>query len=312
MRGTDEGDRDPDLRPWYVYTLHDPRLPAEIRYVGWTTNPKVRLWSHIGTARTGRDLTYCGNWKRMLLTAGLRPILTIVETGVGDGWKAAETKWIAHYREMGSKLTNLTDGGDGTRGYRLPLEQRLKPKHTTESKKKIGDAHRGRKHTPETRANMRAAQLGKKHTPEHTAKITAALTGRKQPPEERARRCGRKMSPESVAKTAAANTGKKRTEECRDRMRASHLGVPLSPEHAKHVADAHRGLVTPQETKTKISTALKEHYAKNGTRHIKHSEEAKAKMSAAKRARDALKKAALTAPVDKPEEGGGGEPDGGV
>lgn len=171
MHCRDARSRSENLRTWHVYTLHDPREPGVIRYVGWTIDPKKRLYKHISDAKLGRDQTYCGNWKRSLLRDGVRPILTVIETGKGDGWKEAEVRWVAHFQ--GRRLTNLTEGGEGTLGYK----HRRKWHHTPEQKAKIGAAHRGRKHSSEAKANMREAHLGKKHTPEQTAKIAAANKG---------------------------------------------------------------------------------------------------------------------------------------
>ena len=276
MSSYHEGSGNQDLRPWFIYTLHDPRYPSMVRYVGWATDTKRRLVRHIAAARANRDQTYCGRWKRTLLEVGVEPILTVVESGVGDGWGLAESKWVTHFRSTGHNLTNLTDGGDGTRGYTVPLEKRRKL--TDEQKRKIGDSHRGRKHTSESRTNMRLAHLGKKHTPEQTFKISQANSGKKRPigaiQKTAEANKGRKQSPEEVAK----RTGRKRSLESRERMRRAHLGVPLKPEHAKHAAEARVGRKESQTTKEKISSSLKAHYSANGGGR-KMSDETKAKIS---------------------------------
>jgi hypothetical protein len=253
MRSENEGSRDQNLRPWFVYTLHDPFEPEVVRYVGWTTDPKRRLKTHLRDARTGRDQTHCGNWKRSVFALGVSPVMTIVESGTGGGYGEAEMRWVAHYRSIvGKKLTNLTEGGDGTLGRVNSPEHRAC----------ISAYRKGRKATPEARENMRAAHLGMGHTPEQTAKIAAANQGRKMSQEERAQRSGRKRSPEAVEKTAAAKRGQKRSPESRAKMREAHLGKPLSPEHAKNAAESRRGLKTSPETKAKISASLKEYYAR--------------------------------------------------
>lgn len=246
MRSGDEGNSDQDLRPWFVYTLHDPELPQEVRYVGWTTRPKRRLWAHLQDAKTGKDRTYCGNWKRTVLARGLEPAMQVIEQGVGDGWKPVEVHWIKHYRDLGHPITNLTNGGDGS-GKKL----------TPAQKKKIGDANRGKVRSAETRARLSAAHKGYKHTPEQTAKIAAANRGRKQSEEVLRRRRGRKMSSEAVAKSAEARRGQQRSPEVRAKMRASHLGKRLAPEHAANIAKAHLGLKRTEDQRRRISDAIR-------------------------------------------------------
>lgn len=272
MRDQDERSGNPNLRLWFVYTLHDPRQPNVVRYVGWTTNPSRRLKTHIRDARNGRDQTRCGNWKRSLLTFQVTPVMEIVESGVGGGYGASEIRWVAHFREkVGEKLTNLTNGGDGTSGRVNSPEHRAR----------ISAYRKGRKASVEARSNMRAAHLGKKLPPEQIKKIADANRGRKQSLEERQKKsiAGKRRTLEAIEKTASANRGRKRSAESRAKMRAAHLGVPLSPEHARNAAKARVGRQTSEDTKLKIQTSLKAHYAKHGPRKL--SAEARAKISAA-------------------------------
>ena len=248
MSGNHEGSGDQNLRPWFIYTLHDPREPNVMRYVGWATDTKRRFNKHLADARASRDQTYCGRWKRTLLEVGIVPVLTIVESGLGEGWKLAEAKWVGYFRSTGHRLTNLTDGGDGTRGYKLPLCKIRKL--TDEQKKRIGDAHRGRKHTPESRTNMRLAHLGKRHTPEQTAKISRANLGRKQSEEERNKRRGKKMSPEAVAKSASSRRGQNRAPEFSKKMSLALKGRKLTTQHILNMEKSRQG--------TKLSIATRE------------------------------------------------------
>lgn len=216
-----------------------------MRYVGWTINVVRRLKHHLYYARTARDRTRCGRWKQSLLQAGVSPVLRVVESGVeGDG-KDAEVRWVAHFRALvGDRLTNLTDGGDGTAGHTVSPEARAK----------ISAARKGRKATPEARANMRAAHLGVPLPRAQVEKISAANRGRVQPPEERAKR-SKPRAPEAVAKSAAAKRGVKRSDKSRAKMRASHLGVPLSAEHKASLSAALRRKYEDPEIRAKYAAA---------------------------------------------------------
>lgn len=73
-----------------------------------------RLQGHLASARSGRDRTRCGHWKRALLHDGVSPVLTVIETGSGEDWSAVEIRWIAFYRKAGHPLLNHTEGGEGS------------------------------------------------------------------------------------------------------------------------------------------------------------------------------------------------------
>ena len=102
-------------RQWHIYSLSDPRT-KKVRYVGWSTNPKYRVSAHLSAARHGRDGNiHKINWLKQLMSMGLKPLLSILESGIGVKRQAAEKKWIALYRlREGVALLNLADGGDGT------------------------------------------------------------------------------------------------------------------------------------------------------------------------------------------------------
>lgn len=90
----------------------------------------------------------------------------------------------------------------------------VRPPHTEEAKRKIGDGNRGKKCTGETRAKMSAAKKGKEpwnkgkkgvqqHSDETRAKMSVSRKG-KEPGNK-----GKKASDETKAKMSAARKGKK-------------------------------------------------------------------------------------------------------
>jgi hypothetical protein len=100
---------------------------------------------------------------------------------------ADERLQIASLRAQGYELCNISDGGEGTSGY----------KHTEEAKKRIGDAAKGnqnmlgKKASPETKAKLSAIRAGRKlhpHSDETKAKISEAKKGIAQKPEVIAKR----------------------------------------------------------------------------------------------------------------------------
>lgn len=158
-----------------IYVLVDP-ISQEVRYVGKTIKClSDRLRVHIWAAKRGNKTHRC-NWIRSLLNAGLEPAIREIEMVDGD-WAAREQFWIAKFKSEGVRLTNATAGGEGWHGL----------KHSAETKRKIGDAQRGKTIPPEARKKQAAAMSGRTLSDEHRAKVSAALIGRVVGPEVKAK-----------------------------------------------------------------------------------------------------------------------------
>lgn len=97
--------------PTYIYALLCPQ--GEIRYIGKTNNPQLRLSQHMKTAASGKVKHYTANWIRSLLAAGQKPHMEIVqEVPEGESWEEYEIRAIAEFRAEGHRLTNSTPGGN--------------------------------------------------------------------------------------------------------------------------------------------------------------------------------------------------------
>jgi hypothetical protein len=153
-----------------IYILSDN---TGVRYVGKTHRKlSKRLNCHILGSRNPE--THCARWIAILIKNNDMPSITQIAEVPGDGAEA-EKFYIAWYRMLGADLTNETDGGEGASGY----------KHTAETKKKIGDKHRGRIHTAKSLKNMSEGHKGYV-----TSDITKALLskiGKGRPKSEHAK-----------------------------------------------------------------------------------------------------------------------------
>ena len=156
----------------------------------------------------------------------------------------AEEELIRHHKEIGSPLTNMTDGGEGTSGYvfdkslakrraayrigvpnvAASIALKGRPK-TKEHRRNLSIAHTGKRMSDEARKNMSAARkgrpssmLGKSHTEEAKTKISMAVSGERNP------FFGKSHPPEVVARIAAANRGRKMSTETRRKMSESKKG----------------------------------------------------------------------------------------
>ena len=151
-----------------VYGLTDPRI-GEIRYVGKSTKGLKRPQEH---GRKGRGNGWCKNWVASLAELGLGFGIEVLECcETLDELNAAEIRWIKKGRESGWRLTNLTNGGEGTPGH-------VKSEAT---RRKLSVAATKRQAAPEVREQMRQRMLGHEVSEEAREKIRQSLQGRKLP-----------------------------------------------------------------------------------------------------------------------------------
>jgi hypothetical protein len=127
----------------YVYTLVDPRnnLPF---YVGKGVGR--RCFFHSWEARNTKNISRKLNKIRQLHNHGVEAVIRKVEENVTDEQaKDLECLLIEEMRDIGIKLTNMTDGGDGTAGYKQSPETIAKTRHdwTDDQKQKISESLKG-------------------------------------------------------------------------------------------------------------------------------------------------------------------------
>ncbi len=185
--------RKDDRRVWLggytVYALIDPRDGA-CRYIGYSKFVVKRYDDHLDTKPT----TYKGCWISQLLALELEPIMRplCVVSDVNTA-KEIETALITRYRNRGYRLTNGTDGGDGTAG-RTHSEQAIQKikqarasqvvRHSAKTKQKMSDSWtkerresnplRGKKRPAEVCAKIAQARRGKTMSEATKSKISVA------------------------------------------------------------------------------------------------------------------------------------------
>lgn len=146
-----------------IYALIDPRTD-EIRYIGKTVrSAHRRLRRHLADSYMSSN-THKDRWLRVLKALGLDPLIKVIQRcGSADELAVAECQQIAAHRRAGVRLTNLTDGGDGTVGWH----------HTEESRAKLSAALKGKPKSETHRLNAARAQLGRKASEETRSKLSA-------------------------------------------------------------------------------------------------------------------------------------------
>lgn len=153
-----------------IYVLIDPR-DGEIRYVGWTSySLNDRLAAHMVDHRS---TCHRVRWVSLLKRLSLRPIIRRVQFVPISQVHVAERYWIAFHRSIGCRLTNSTDGGEGTLGLQVSDETRLRLSNAAKGNK----SHTGRTFSLEHRTNISKGHKGKKRTAATRTAISAALKG---------------------------------------------------------------------------------------------------------------------------------------
>ena len=112
-----------------IYGLTDTSQSlASVFYVGMTTKPiKVRVKSHVNEAIRGIgkvDTKKNRKVAKLLKTDSLNfVVLEQDDTWTPEELAQKEKWWIAYFKSEGVSLANLTDGGDGTIGYKFSKKQ---------------------------------------------------------------------------------------------------------------------------------------------------------------------------------------------
>lgn len=112
-----------------IYALVDP-ITNEIRYIGKSTIGLVRPKRH-AEPHSLKKCNHKNNWIKTLIKQNLMYKIQILEDNINlSELNSKEQYWISYYKKENKNLTNLTEGGEGTIGYRLSEEtkQRISEK----------------------------------------------------------------------------------------------------------------------------------------------------------------------------------------
>lgn len=165
------------ISKYIIYGLVDPRTD-ELRYVGKSSSGFNRPRQ--------RHSAYCACWiKGLFDESGLRPDIIILKQfddsleSLHETMNTAERDFIAVFRAIGCRLTNLTDGGDGIFNPSEELRKKFRDaklgkKLSEEHKRKIALGHMGKIMSEETKEKIRIANRfhGKKHSFETKEKMS--------------------------------------------------------------------------------------------------------------------------------------------
>lgn len=226
------------MNQFYTY-IHTRNDTGDVFYVGKGRGDR----SHQHKSRNR-------HWKNIVTKHGLTVHKAMTHLTEQEAFEH-EKFLIICLRDMGVRLVNLTDGGEGPTGFKHSPETRarmsLAQKGRTiseEGRRNMGLVRIGHTTSAETREKISAAQRGDKCSAELRAKRAASATGRTPSEETRAKlsaaRRKRVISKETGAKLSAARMGHEVTAETREKISAAHKGVPLSLAHRAALVESHR------------------------------------------------------------------------
>jgi hypothetical protein len=155
---------------FYIY-FHTKLTNDEVFYVG--KGKDTRAWVKRGRSQY---------WNRIKNKYGY--IIHIVEKDLTEEQAFEREKyWIEYFGK--ENLVNMTDGGEGSTGYKHSEEtikkmiqvkkgnkHTLGHKHSEEHKRKNSESHKGKKFSEETKLKMTETRKGKKFSEETKKKIS--------------------------------------------------------------------------------------------------------------------------------------------
>lgn len=170
----------------------------------------------------------------------------------------ADTQCVVHHRDDTEECLRYNNehyelwgfNEDGTFEYGKYVMFMTLSEHTTyhrtgvplstETRKKLSIAHKGKILSDECKAKLSAVNKGRKHSEATKQKMSNSQKGKI-------------LSDECKAKIGAANKGRKLSDAARQKISESHKGKTLSDETRTKLSELHKGKKLSNEAKSKLS-----------------------------------------------------------
>lgn len=136
-----------------------------------------------------------------------------------------EKIYIKQFKNDGICLVNLTDGGEGSSGYKPTDQTKQKLKKTPEQRAVLSELAKGRKQSEETKLKKKASMTGLKRSDEFKEKQRQNALGKKHSEESKA-----KIAASKIGKTSW-NKGKKFSDESKQKMSQAKKGKKQNSNH---------------------------------------------------------------------------------
>jgi len=170
---------------FFIYALISEN---ELGYIGCSSTGLKRPqshWKYTQSKKSGR-LRHLELYK-WLKTLSREPTIVIIENCYSrETMLIAEKTWIHYFRELGCNLRNMTDGGDGTFGYKLSVKQRFAIKERVSKKwqdHEFRERNRQAQIEAQNRPDVKAKRMGANNISkrlEVRTKQSASASGKKK------------------------------------------------------------------------------------------------------------------------------------
>lgn len=166
-----------------IYVLKDEN--GSVFYVGKTCDPKKRFKRHLAHVRYGSCYPVHNKLRKVISIKGdFDNIYEIVESNIlGENIDDREMFFIKAYKSQGCKLKNLTEGGEGGKGFTPEINKRGALKRTgvprtLETRQRISNSKRGIALSDKHKKALKKAWKTRENLPpEHYQKISSVTRG---------------------------------------------------------------------------------------------------------------------------------------
>lgn len=189
------------------------------RYVGLSIQPHIRFRQHINSSKRNSSLPI-HNFIRKYGEENIEWVE--LESVVESKLKRAEQRWIVKLKKDGHDLLNLTDGGEGTFGFRHSDEQKAKW-----SKMRKGSIT-GEKNPNYGKFGENHPSYGRKFSEETIKKLSEQKTGPKNP------NYGKPISQETREKMSSAQKGKPKPSSAKSAHTRYHTNKNIKSSKCKY------------------------------------------------------------------------------
>lgn len=150
------------MSKYIIYGLVDS-VTNEIRYIGKSTSGLSRPNDHLKPKNYLNENNYKAHWIKKSIEEGNIPsIIILTSTENKEELNQLEMDLIAKYRAAGARLTNLTDGGEGSVGW-VPSEETKK--NISEARKKYYENKTTPNVAPNKKEHIFIEGIESKHCP---------------------------------------------------------------------------------------------------------------------------------------------------
>jgi hypothetical protein len=162
-------------------------------------------------------------WKNIVAKHGRPKVEVLCDWDTEEEAFQHEIILINCFKDMGYKLANITNGGDGTTGL----------KHTDEVKKIVSSVHKGKKLSDWHIERIKISQTGRKHSEKTIQHLRKINSGENNPMYGIGCMKGKKHTEETKRKLSEKKIGWKMSDEHKAILSATHKGKKQNPEQIK-------------------------------------------------------------------------------